>query len=257
MTPRTRSGLGWPAATTVNAVVDYYRATGALRTVEGLRPIDDVTGALIDALAPAAPGGRRGDPQVAPRDRAHAPGRPHRRRGPRPRRGGAQAGRHHRPPRPPRGAAHPRRRRHAVLQGLPRQRSLRQRTAAFPASTCISIDNEVVHGIPGDRPIREGRSCRSTSGRSLTAGTATAPGPSSSARSAGGARARDTTRAGDDGRHRGRRCRQSRRRHLGRGRGHRPPATATASSGSSWATASGPRCTRIPRSRTTGPAPGA
>ncbi|HXG25761.1 MAG TPA: type I methionyl aminopeptidase [Candidatus Binatia bacterium] len=27
---------------------------------------------------------------------------------------------------------------------------------AFPASTCISIDNEVVHGIPGDRTIRGG-----------------------------------------------------------------------------------------------------
>lgn len=27
---------------------------------------------------------------------------------------------------------------------------------AFPASTCISIDNEVVHGIPGERTIREG-----------------------------------------------------------------------------------------------------
>jgi methionyl aminopeptidase len=27
---------------------------------------------------------------------------------------------------------------------------------AFPASTCISIDSEVVHGIPGDRIIRDG-----------------------------------------------------------------------------------------------------
>ena len=27
---------------------------------------------------------------------------------------------------------------------------------AFPASTCISIDSEVVHGIPGDRAIRAG-----------------------------------------------------------------------------------------------------
>jgi methionyl aminopeptidase len=27
---------------------------------------------------------------------------------------------------------------------------------AFPASTCISIDSEVVHGIPGDRAIRPG-----------------------------------------------------------------------------------------------------
>jgi methionyl aminopeptidase len=28
---------------------------------------------------------------------------------------------------------------------------------AFPASTCISIDNEVVHGIPGDRVVRDGQ----------------------------------------------------------------------------------------------------
>jgi methionyl aminopeptidase len=27
---------------------------------------------------------------------------------------------------------------------------------AFPASTCISIDSEVVHGIPGERVVREG-----------------------------------------------------------------------------------------------------
>ena len=29
--------------------------------------------------------------------------------------------------------------------------------AAFPASTCISLDDEVVHGIPGDRVIRDGQ----------------------------------------------------------------------------------------------------
>ncbi len=29
--------------------------------------------------------------------------------------------------------------------------------AAFPASTCISIDNEVVHGIPGERAVRDGQ----------------------------------------------------------------------------------------------------
>jgi methionyl aminopeptidase len=28
---------------------------------------------------------------------------------------------------------------------------------AFPASTCISIDDEVVHGLPGDRVIRDGQ----------------------------------------------------------------------------------------------------
>jgi methionyl aminopeptidase len=29
--------------------------------------------------------------------------------------------------------------------------------AAFPASTCISLDNEVVHGIPGERVIHDGQ----------------------------------------------------------------------------------------------------
>lgn len=28
---------------------------------------------------------------------------------------------------------------------------------AYPASTCISLDNEIVHGIPGDREIRPGQ----------------------------------------------------------------------------------------------------
>ncbi len=28
---------------------------------------------------------------------------------------------------------------------------------AFPASICVSIDDEVVHGIPGERVIREGQ----------------------------------------------------------------------------------------------------
>ena len=28
---------------------------------------------------------------------------------------------------------------------------------AYPASTCISIDNEIVHGIPGDREIKAGQ----------------------------------------------------------------------------------------------------
>lgn len=28
---------------------------------------------------------------------------------------------------------------------------------AYPASTCISIDDEIVHGIPGDRPIKAGQ----------------------------------------------------------------------------------------------------
>ena len=31
------------------------------------------------------------------------------------------------------------------------------RSNPFPASLCISIDDEVVHGIPGDRSIRDGQ----------------------------------------------------------------------------------------------------
>ena len=40
-----------------------------------------------------------------------------------------------------------------VVQGLPG----RQPARPFPASLCISIDDEIVHGIPGDRMIREGQ----------------------------------------------------------------------------------------------------
>ena len=48
----------------------------------------------------------------------------------------------------------------------------------FPASICISIDDEIVHGIPGERTIRDGMSSRSTPARSSTTGTATRRGPS-------------------------------------------------------------------------------
>src|SRR6516162_1475589 len=37
-----------------------------------------------------------------------------------------------------------------LFKGYPGQRT------PFPASTCISINEQVVHGIPGQRPIREG-----------------------------------------------------------------------------------------------------
>ena len=35
----------------LNAVVEHYRSTGALRTVDGLRPIRDVSSGLVEALA--------------------------------------------------------------------------------------------------------------------------------------------------------------------------------------------------------------
>jgi adenylate kinase len=40
----------------LNAVVEHYRSTGALRTVNGLRPIDAVSAGLIEALDAGPPG---------------------------------------------------------------------------------------------------------------------------------------------------------------------------------------------------------
>ena len=37
-------------------VVDHYRATGVLRTIDGLRPIADVTARLLAELADGEPG---------------------------------------------------------------------------------------------------------------------------------------------------------------------------------------------------------
>jgi adenylate kinase len=43
----------------LDAVVEHYRSTGALRTVDGLRPIADVSAGLVgalDAIAASTPG---------------------------------------------------------------------------------------------------------------------------------------------------------------------------------------------------------
>ena len=45
----------------------------------------------------------------------------------------------------------------------------------FPAVTCISLNEQVVHGIPGQRVIREGDCSRSTPPASSTAGAPTRP----------------------------------------------------------------------------------
>ena len=37
-------------------VVDHYRATGVLRTIDGLRPIDEVTAGLLAELGRREPG---------------------------------------------------------------------------------------------------------------------------------------------------------------------------------------------------------
>ena len=119
-------------------------------------------------------------------------------------------------------------------------------TAPFPASTCISIDDEVVHGIPGERVIRDGQIVSVDVGAILDGwhGDGARTFVVGDARRRGGARRHDPR--GDDGRDRAAVPRQPRRRHLGRGRGRRPGPTGTGSSASSWATASGPRCTRTP-----------
>ena len=99
----------------------HYRDQGILRTVDGRRSIDEVAAdllALVGRPVPeAAPDGRH--PEVAGRDRPDAAGRPGRRRGPRPRRVGAPAGRVDGSSRRPRRGAHPTIGRHPVVQGLP------------------------------------------------------------------------------------------------------------------------------------------
>lgn len=47
----------------------------------------------------------------------------------------------------------------------------------YPATVCVSVNEEVVHGIPGERVLETGTSSRSTAARSSTAGTATPPAP--------------------------------------------------------------------------------
>ena len=53
----------------------------------------------------------------------------------------------------------------------------------FPGTICASVNDEVVHGIPGDRVLPRGTSSPSTAARSWTAGTATRRSRSRSARS--------------------------------------------------------------------------
>jgi methionyl aminopeptidase len=130
------------------------------------------------------------------------------------------------------------------------------RSNPFPASLCISIDDEVVHGIPGDRVIREGQVVSVDAGaiydgwhgdgaRTFFVGE---PKP-------GVGELIDTTRlammAGIARRSPAPISATSRPRSR-----TSPGRTATASSASSSATGSAPRCTRSRRSPTTGPASG-
>ena len=147
----------------------------------------------------------------------------------------------------------------------PRAPAPSRRSRACPAATgdgrsrhalCISIDGEVVHGIPGERTIREGSLV------SVDAGAIVDGWHGDGARTfivgerpAGGRELVDATRAAMMAGHRGRRARATASATSRRGgRGRRAGRTATASSGRSSATASAPRCTRSRRSRTTAPA---
>lgn len=50
--------------------------------------------------------------------------------------------------------------------------------AGFPATLCVSIDDEVVHGIPSSRCLKKARSSRLTAASATTVATAMEPGRS-------------------------------------------------------------------------------
>ena len=122
----------------------------------------------------------------------------------------------------------------------------------FPASICVSIDDEIVHGIPGERTIREGQVVSIDAGaivdgwhgdgaRTFFVGQPARAGP----------RADRDDPPGDDGRDRGGPAGQPDRGHRGGRRGRRQAPRLRRRSASSSATASAGRCTRTRRSPTT------
>ena len=123
----------------------------------------------------------------------------------------------------------------------------------FPASICASVNDEVVHGIPGDRVLAEGDVV------SLDCGAIVDGWHGDAAITvAVGAVSDEVTRAdaGDRGvpvaRHRRGPAGRSGHRHLPRGRDPRPrQRAATASSRTTSVTASARRCTSRPTSPTT------
>ena len=130
---------------------------------------------------------------------------------------------------------------------------------AYPASTCISIDDEIVHGIPGDREIRAGQLVSVDVGviydgwHGDGARTFVVRRPGDGDRR--GPRPGGHDPAGADGRRQGLAPGQLHRRHLGRGRGRRRAGRLRDHPPVRRATASAPRCTRTRRSRTSGRAP--
>ena len=251
-TARRPSGRGWPSRSPpLREVVDHYRATGVLRTIDGLRPIDEVTAALLAATDRDARGGLI---VVTRKSRSEI----ERMR---------QAGRivaevldlieaELRPAsRPPTWTRWPRRTsgRRAPCR---RSRATRDQPEAPVPGQRLHLDrrrDRPRHPGRADdpgRPDRLGR-CRRDRRRlarrrraDVLRRRAAADGPPADRPDPGG----------DAGRHRGGRARQPHRRHLGGGRGRRQRRPGSGSSASSWATASAPRCTRSRRSPTTGPA---
>ena len=124
------------------------------RSVDGRLPIDEVSAGVLAALDEPAGSRRRRRLMVTRkskrRDREDAPRRPDRRRGPRAGRVASC--------KPGVSTGHLDRlaERHIRAPGARarRSRATGHRRNPFPASLCISIDDEVVHGIPGDRTIR-------------------------------------------------------------------------------------------------------
>ena len=177
----TTTGPRWcgPASSSSSGaledVVDHYRAAGLLQTVDGRRPI----AAVIERparlhRARARTGGRTRDhPQVGGRDRHDAARRPRRGRGPRPRarRRSARASRRRTSTRSPRRTS-------AKSGATPSFKGYH----GYPV---VDLHLDRPRGRPRDpgptARSATARSSRSTPGRSSTAGTATPPGPSSSA----------------------------------------------------------------------------
>ena len=204
-------------------VVDHYRNAGVLQTVDGREPISAVSDAHArgrSARPATGPASTDGHPQVAPRDRQDAPGRPDRGRGPRPRRVGAQAGRHDRPPRSARRAPHPGGRRGARRSRATATGATRSRPACASRSTTRSST-----ASPAIASIREGQIVSIDAGaifdgwhgdgaRTFVVGEPSTRGPV----------ARRGDPPGDDGRDRGGRAGRPSRRHLGRDRGRRRAA---------------------------------
>ena len=131
-------------------------------------------------------------------------------------------------------------------------------TTASPATLCVSVNDEVVHGIPGSRVLVEGDLVSIDCGAIVDGWHGDAADHRRRRRSAGG-RPRTT---GADRRDRGVACGPGSRRWPGRlaavrrgcgGRGRRrrrgpgPVTPTTASSRTTSATASAPRCTRTPQ----------